>query len=72
MWVEPFLHVGFILVFGSLVLEYVGYFTDLLVVGGRDWSVLLRGGGGAGDAEGVPVEAVFVRDGCQLSGEVGS
>ena len=34
-WVrmEPFLHVGLILVLCGLVFEYVGYFADLLVIG---------------------------------------
>ena len=60
---KPFLHVSLILVFGGLVLEYVKYFVDLLVIGCGYWGVLLRGA--AGDAEGVPVEAMFIRDGCQ-------
>ena len=50
---EPFLHVGLILVFGGLVFKYVGYFADLLVTGCRDWDVLLRGT--TGDAKGVPI-----------------
>ena len=64
-WVrmEPFLHVSLILVLCDLVLEYVGYFADLFVVSCGYLGVLLRGA--AWDAEGVPVEAMFVRDGCR-------
>ena len=38
------LHVILILVLCGLVLEYVGYFADLLVVDCGDLGVLLRGG----------------------------
>ena len=71
-WVrmKPFLHVCLILVLCGLVFEYVGYFADLLVIGCGELGVLLRGA--AWDAEGVSVEAMFVRDGCRRSGEMGS
>jgi hypothetical protein len=58
MCTEPFLHVSLLLVLGGLVFEYVRYFAGLLVIGDEDWGVLLRGA--AGDAEGNPVESVFV------------
>ena len=62
MGVEPFLHVSLVLVFGGLVSKYVGNFAGLLVVGSGDsgtrWRRFSR------DAEGVPVESVFVIDGC--------
>ena len=47
-WVrmEPFLHMGLILVHGGLVLEYVGYFADLLVVGCGEGGSLLHGAPG--------------------------
>ena len=62
MGAEPFLHVSLVLVFGGLVSKYVGHFAGLLVIcsgdsGTRRWR-------SSGDAEGVPVESVFVRDGC--------
>ena len=70
MRVEPFLHVGLILVLCGLVFEYVGDFADLLVVGCGELGSLLRGA--TWDAEGVSVEAMFVRGGDRSSGEVGS
>ena len=55
---EPFLHVGLVLVLSGLVLKYVGNFADLLVVGCGELIALLRGA--TGDVEGVPVEEVVV------------
>ena len=63
MRVEPFLYVGLILVLCGLVFEYVGDFADLLVVGCGGLSALLRRA--TWDAEGVPVEAMFIRDSCR-------
>ena len=62
MCAEPFLHVSLVLVFGGLVSKYVGHFAGLLVVGSEDSGKLWRKA--SRDAEGVPVESVFVRDGC--------
>ena len=62
MGAEPFLHVSLVLVFGGLVSKYVGNFVGLLMVGSGDSSTWQRGS--SRDAEGVPVESVFVRDGC--------
>ena len=42
--VEPFLHVGLVLVLGGLVFEYVGNLADFLVIGRRNGGTLLRGG----------------------------
>ena len=61
MGVEPFLHVSLVLVFGGLVSKYVGHFAGFLMVGGRDRGMLRRRA--SRDAEGVPVESVFDRDG---------
>ena len=52
------IHVLLALVFGGLVLEDVGDLADLLVVDCGDWGVRLWGT--TGDAEGVPIEPVFV------------
>ena len=62
MSAEPFLHVSLVLVFGGLVSKHVGHFASLLVVGGGDGGMRWRGA--SRNAEGVPVESVFVRDGC--------
>ena len=70
MRVELFLHVGLILVRSGLVFKYIGNFADLLVVGCGELGSLLRGA--TWDAEGVPVEAMFVRGGGWCSGKVGS
>ena len=67
---EPFLHVGLVLVLSGLVFEYVGNLADLLVVGRGDGGLLLRGA--PGDAKSVPVEAMLVGCGGWCSGEVGS
>ena len=42
---EPFLHIGLVLVLSGLVFKYVGNLADLLVVGRGDGGSLLRGGG---------------------------
>ena len=70
MRVEPFLHVGLVLVLSGLVFKYVGNLADPLVVGRGDGGSLLRGA--PGDAKRVPVEAMFVGCGGWCSGEVGS
>ena len=67
---EPFLHVGLVLLLSGLVFKYVGSFADLLMVGCGDGGSLLRGP--PGDAKRVPVEAMFVGCGGWCSGEVGS
>ena len=46
MRVEPFLHVGLVLVLSGLVFKYVGNLADLLVVGRGDGGSLLRGAPG--------------------------
>ena len=70
MRVEPFLHVGLVLVFGRLISEYVGELAGLVVVVRGDWCVRWRGP--SWNAEGVSVQAVFVGDVGGRPGEVGS
>ena len=60
MRIEPFLHVGLVLVFGRLISEYVGDLAGFFVVVRGYWCV--RCWGPTWDSEGVPVQAVFVRD----------
>ena len=62
MGAEPFLHVSLVLVFGGLVPKYVENFAGLLVVDSGDGGTRRRRS--SRDAEGVPVESVFVGDGC--------
>ena len=70
MRIEPFLHVGLVLVFCRLIAEYVGDLAGLFVVAGGGWC--MRWWGPTWDAEGVPVQAMLVGDVGRGPGEMGS
>ena len=70
MRIEPVLHVGLVLVFGRLIAEYVGDLAGLFVVVGGGWC--MGRWGATWNAEGVPVQAMFVGDVGRGPGEMGS